>query len=235
MQSSFPQKEFCIFFVFVFAFNYLFLFSEHGHGGHGHSHGGISHGGIGRSHTRLTQLVSTDDNENDETFNPPLGPTLAAAIGNNKGHSDHPVEPSASQMNMRGVFLHVMADALGSVIVIVSASVSKFSRLEVLCLSWVSFSLHFVNLNQVVWLTEWEYRYYMDPALSVVMVILILRAVWPLLQESALILLQTVPTHIQVDAIQRRLLDKVDGVLAVHEFHVWQLAGDRIIASAHIR
>lgn len=38
-----------------------------------------------------------------------------------------------------------------------------------------------------------------------------------------------------MDAIQRRLLEKVDGVLAVHEFHVWQLAGDRIIASAHIR
>jgi len=67
------------------------------------------------------------------------------------------------------------------------------------------------------------------------MVVIILHSVWPLLQESALILLQTVPTHIQVDAIQKRLLDRVDGVLAVHEFHVWQLAGDRIIASAHIR
>lgn len=67
------------------------------------------------------------------------------------------------------------------------------------------------------------------------MVIIILHSVWPVLQESALILLQTVPTHIQVDAIQKRLLDRVDGVLAVHEFHVWQLAGDRIIASAHIR
>lgn len=67
------------------------------------------------------------------------------------------------------------------------------------------------------------------------MVIIILRSVWPLLQESALILLQTVPTHIQVDEIQQRLLQNVDGVLAVHEFHVWQLAGDRIIASAHIR
>lgn len=42
-------------------------------------------------------------------------------------------------------------------------------------------------------------------------------------------------THHQVDAIQKRLLERVDGVLAVHEFHVWQLAGDRIIASAHIR
>ena len=28
---------------------------------------------------------------------------------------------------------------------------------------------------------------------------------------------------------------QVDGILAVHEFHIWQLAGDRIIASAHVR
>lgn len=75
----------------------------------------------------------------------------------------------------------------------------------------------------------------MDPALSIIMVCLILRSVWPLLKDSALILLQTVPTHIQVDDIQKKLLDNIDGVLAVHEFHVWQLTGDRIIASAHIR
>lgn len=42
------------------------------------------------------------------------------------------------------------------------------------------------------------YRFYIDPALSLLIVILILQSVWPLLQESALILLQTVPTHIQV-------------------------------------
>nr|CAD7592123.1 unnamed protein product [Timema genevievae] len=176
----------------------LCLFSEHG-SAHGHSHGGLS-----RSHTRLTHLVATDDNENDETFRPP--PTLAVVDKDSKKKKE---PPAASQMNMRGVFLHVLADALGSVIVIASAT--------------------------VVYYTDWEYQDYIDPALSLILVVLILRSVWPLMQESALILLQTVPTHIQVDAIERRLLDKVDGVLAVHEFHVWQLAGDRIIASAHIR
>lgn len=170
----------------------LCLFAEHS-SGHGHSHG------LSRSHNRLSTLVSTDDNENDETFQHTRSPKKRA-----HGHSH-----DASQMNMRGVFLHVLSDALGSVIVIVSAL--------------------------VVWLTQWSYRYYMDPLLSLLLVILILKSVWPLLQESALILLQTVPTHIQVDAIQQRLLENVDGVLAVHEFHVWQLAGDRIIASAHIR
>ncbi|XP_066591356.1 uncharacterized protein ZnT63C isoform X1 [Prorops nasuta] len=165
---------------------------EHGNA-HGHSHG------ISRSHNRLSTLVGTDDNENDEAYRPSTPP-----VKRSHGHSH-----DASQMNMRGVFLHVLSDALGSVIVIVSAL--------------------------IVWLTKWKYRFYIDPALSLLLVILILRSVWPLLTESALILLQTVPTHIQVDAIQQRLLENVDGVLAVHEFHVWQLAGDRIIASAHIR
>ena len=40
---------------------------------------------------------------------------------------------------------------------------------------------------------------------------------------------------IQVDSLQQKLMAQVDGILAVHEFHIWQLAGDRIIASAHIR
>jgi len=55
---------------------------------------------------------------------------------------------------MKGVYLHVMADALGSVIVIISAL--------------------------VIWLTDWEYRMYIDPALSVVLVLLIMRSTWPL-------------------------------------------------------
>ena len=62
-----------------------------------------------------------------------------------------------------------------------------------------------------------------------------MRGVWPLLIESGLILLQTVPTHIDVDVLKKKLLEDIDGVLAVHDFHVWQLTGDKIIASAHIR
>jgi len=41
--------------------------------------------------------------------------------------------------------------------------------------------------------------------------------------------------HIEVADLQRRLVEQVPGVLAVHEFHVWQLSGSKIIASAHIR
>lgn len=117
--------------------------------------------------------------------------------------------PTSTQMNMHGVFLHVLADALGSVVVIISALVHLY--------------------------TDWYIKIYIDPMLSVFMVCLILKSTWPLLTESAMILLQTVPTHIEIDSLRKRLTQEIPGVLAVHEFHVWQLAGDRIIASAHIR
>ena len=92
-------------------------------------------------------------------------------------------------MYFTGVFLHVMADALGSVIVIISAI--------------------------IMWQTNWEYKYYVDPGLSIMLVLLILRSVWPLLIESALILLQTVPTHIDIEKLKRKLLENIDGILAV--------------------
>ncbi|QQP49548.1 Zinc transporter 1like, partial [Caligus rogercresseyi] len=53
-----------------------------------------------------------------------------------------------------------------------------------------------------------------------------MHSVWPLLIESAMILLQP---------LKRKLLSEVEGILEIHDFHIWQLAGNRIIASAHIR
>lgn len=185
----------------------LFLFHEHG-GGHGHSHGGHghghSHGGHG-THSHLAALANTDDDvpkSIEDAQNHLKEPKKTSGNGNGNGGA-------SSQMNMRGVFLHVLGDALGSVVVIISAL--------------------------IMWRTEWEYKYYVDPALSLVMVCIMMRGVWPLLIESALILLQTVPTHIDVDVLKKKLLENIDGILAVHDFHVWQLTGDRIIASAHIR
>uniref|UniRef100_T1L0V4 Zinc transporter 1 n=1 Tax=Tetranychus urticae TaxID=32264 RepID=T1L0V4_TETUR len=132
--------------------------------------------------------------------------------GENGLKKDEPtkqVPQSSDQMNIRGVFLHILADALGSVIVCISALIIMF--------------------------TDWSIVDYVDPTLSILMVTLIMYSTWPLLSESAMILLQTVPTHIEVEDLRETLTKEIKGVLAVHEFHVWQLTGDRIIASAHIQ
>ncbi|OQV20775.1 Zinc transporter 1 [Hypsibius exemplaris] len=197
---------------------------SHGHGGHGHSHGshGHSHGSHGHSHGKKDKKgdkgkSGTPEEKLEESLlakqrlsEDHIHPNEAQASGELAVVADIP-QPriaSSSQLNMRGVFLHVLGDALGSVVVIISALVIKF--------------------------TNWEYEDYIDPAMSILLVLIISYTTLPLLRESALILMQTVPTHIEIEDIRTRL-QQIEGVLAVHELHIWQLAGDRIIASAHIR
>ena len=111
-------------------------------------------------------------------------------------------------MNIRGVFLHVMADALGSVVVMVSAS--------------------------VIWLTDWEYRDYLDPVLSLLIVVIICVTTWPLLRDSTLVLLNTIPPHIDLAELQADLVKSVPGISSIHELHVWRLVGRRVVASCHL-
>jgi cation diffusion facilitator family transporter len=238
----------------------LALFHDHGHshgGSHGHSHGGGGHGhshgsshGHSHSHTKenghshssshieITPIgingFRTDSPESgdhrinlvgwhvreDGTSSPDSSTGTTSStnpeiiVDSKEEHHSSSAKTaattttSATQMNMRGVFLHVLADALGSVIVIISAL--------------------------IIWLTDWEYKMYVDPLLSIFMVMLILASVYPLLKESAMVLLQTVPTHIQIEELKKKLLNEIEGTLEVHEFHIWQLTGNRIIASAHI-
>ena len=60
---------------------------------------------------------------------------------------------------------------------------------------------------------------------------IILKTSIPLLKESSMILMQTVPTHLKIQEMQDRLIDQIPGVVSVHEFHVWQLAGSKIIGN----
>lgn len=120
---------------------------------------------------------------------------------------------SEANMNMRAVFLHVLADALGSVIVIISGLVNKFQN-------ELSVSEKMANL--------------IDPVLCLCQVTLILCTAIPLLKESGLILLQTVPKDIEVAVLKQDLINHVPEISNVHELHVWKLTGHKIIATAHV-
>ncbi|EDV28852.1 uncharacterized protein TRIADDRAFT_20152 [Trichoplax adhaerens] len=173
--------------------NLVGLFLFRGHGGHGHSHGGGG-GSHGHSHANSNRTQKLENG------------SVTSGEDNNKKATQL---QSSTQMNMRGVYLHVLGDTLGSVIVVISGLM-----------------IYFIEENWVI---------YIDPGMSILMVIIIMKTTIPLLKESSLILLQTVPTHINVEEVQERLLDTINGVLSIHEFHVWQLAGNRIIASCHIK
>jgi len=174
----------------------LLLFGDVGHGhshggdGHGHSHGGGHSHGDGHDNHGYDEGSHHEDDSDDK---------------NKKKKSK---AASGHQMNITGVFLHVLADALGSVVVMISAS--------------------------VIWLTDWEYRDYLDPVLSLVIVIIISISTWPLLRDSTLILLNSIPSNINLMELEQRLISSVEGVASIHELHIWRLVGTRVVASCHL-
>ena len=141
-----------------------------------------------------------------------LGLMLFGDVGHGHSHSDgdhghsheknskaKDIAKSGHQMNITGVFLHVLADALGSVVVIINAA--------------------------IIWLTDWEFKDYLDPVLSLIIVIIISITTWPLLRDSTLVLLNSIPPHINLLELETRLISSVEGVANVHELHVWRLVG----------
>lgn len=160
---------------------------------------------------------------------------------------------SASHLNLRGVFLHILGDALGSVIVVVNALIFTYVWRpcdgENICINpchitrspdhqlinpnLVDLNLHSSNTTGV-YLTGPCWVLYLDPTLCLIMVAILLYTAFPLLKESILILLQSVPKHINMERLDKRLRS-LEGVLDVHELHIWQLAGSRVIGTVHVK
>lgn len=111
-------------------------------------------------------------------------------------------------LNMRGVFLHVMGDALGNLGVIASAL--------------------------IIWLTDFEWKHYSDPFISLVITVIILCSAIPLCQAASRILLQAVPAGLSIDDI-RDDITELDGIVSCHHVHVWQLSDTKLIASLHVQ
>ncbi|XP_030050504.1 zinc transporter 10 [Microcaecilia unicolor] len=119
----------------------------------------------------------------------------------------------AAALNIRGVLLHVMGDALGSVVVVIAATIFYVKPLEG---------------------TECTWQCYIDPSLTVLMVIIVLSSAFPLIKETSTILLQMVPKGVDVKEIGMKLA-KVPGVSSIHEMHIWELASGMNIATFHVK
>lgn len=119
-----------------------------------------------------------------------------------------------ASMNMHGVFLHVLADALGSVVVIISALLIKFVPHD--------------HADRTHWTV------YVDPTLSIVIVVIIALSAVPLLRDTTAILLQCIPKHLKIGEITSELLTSIPEISGIHELHVWRLTDDKLIASAHL-
>ncbi len=107
-------------------------------------------------------------------------------------------------INVRGAYLEVLGDLLGSVGVIAAAV--------------------------VIWLTDW---WYADPIVAVGVALAILPRTVQLGRAAVRILVQAAPAHLDVTAVRERLA-AVPGVCDVHDLHVWTLTSGMEVASAHL-
>jgi cobalt-zinc-cadmium efflux system protein len=110
----------------------------------------------------------------------------------------------AGSLNVEAAFRHVLADAAGSVGVIVSAV--------------------------VVLATGWAYA---DPLVGVAIGVLVLASSWSVLRDSVRILLESTPSGIDAEDVARELL-AVDSVRDVHDLHIWTITSGFPALSAHV-
>ncbi len=110
-------------------------------------------------------------------------------------------------VNLQGATLHVMGDLLGSVGAIGAAV--------------------------LIWLTGWTP---IDPILSVLVSVLILRSAWFLAKRSLNILLEGAPEKTSSDAVRDHILARFpDEVAEVDHIHIWQITHQRVLATLHLR
>ena len=107
-------------------------------------------------------------------------------------------------VNMRGAYLHVLGDAAGSVGAIAAA-------LAMMCFGW-----------------GWA-----DAAASLLVAALIVKSGWGVLKESLNILMEGSPNGVSLDGLVTRIRG-VDGVLSVHDLHVWSITSGANALTAHI-
>jgi cobalt-zinc-cadmium efflux system protein len=107
-------------------------------------------------------------------------------------------------LNVRGAFLHVIMDLIGSVGVLIAGG--------------------------VILLTGWAL---IDPMISLILAALILPRAWSLLRQASDVLLEATPAHLDTREIQAAL-EAVPGVLSVHDLHVWTISSGFVALSGHV-
>ena len=113
---------------------------------------------------------------------------------------------SKENLNMRSAWLHVLGDTLGFVVAIIAAG--------------------------VIIATGWSP---IDPILSMLVAVLVLRSAWTVVRASSHILLQGTPANLNAEVIAGDLIASVPGVRDIHHVHIWSLTSEQPHVTLHAR
>ena len=111
-----------------------------------------------------------------------------------------------SNLNMRSAWLHVLGDLVGFIVTIIAAA--------------------------IIFKTGWSP---IDPILSVLVALMILRGAYCVVKESAHILLEGTPSNLSAELLRADLLAAVPSVADVHHIHIWSLTAEQAVVTLHAR
>jgi cobalt-zinc-cadmium efflux system protein len=126
----------------------------------------------------------------------------ASHDGHEHGHGSH---GHGHAMNLRGVWLHLLGDTLGSLAALIAAIV-----------------IHFEGPVSI------------DPIASFLVAAILLFGAFRLIRDATLVLLEAAPLHLPVGAV-RQVVGAFPGVLEVHDLHVWTLGAGHDAITVHVR
>lgn len=116
---------------------------------------------------------------------------------------------SSDNDNIKGVFIHELGDFLGSVGVLISALIQNFSNSHLL-------------------------KMYIDPVISIIIAIVLIVGTTGLFKKTIKIVAEAVPADLEIEKVQKDILEKVPNIVEIHDFHIWVLAGNTNIAVMHV-
>ncbi|KAH7920619.1 cation efflux protein [Leucogyrophana mollusca] len=139
---------------------------------------------------------------------PTASSRTSSELHNLHNHVSLPIAPPQKNYGLLAVLIHLFGDAVNNVGVIVAAT--------------------------IMWKIKSPSRFYADPAVSMIISIIIFASALPLTKRSARILLEAAPAGLNLELVMEDLL-AVPGVLSIHDLHVWQLSQSITLASFHVR
>lgn len=107
-------------------------------------------------------------------------------------------------LNVRGAWLHLLTDALGSVAALAAGA--------------------------LIWAFGW---YWTDPVASIAIGVLVIYSAWNLVKQAIAILMQGTPAHLNLDTVQQAIA-AAPGVVEVHDLHIWTITSGMHSLSAHV-
>jgi cobalt-zinc-cadmium efflux system protein len=110
-----------------------------------------------------------------------------------------------NDLNVRGAFLHMFADAASSVVIIIGAIIVTY--------------------------TGW---YFIDPLLGIGISILIFVWAFGLLRDSVNVLMETAPKGINIELVTAQIKENIPEVVAINDMHIWEITSGMYSLSAHI-